>query len=148
MLKYLLLFFLCAGGVFAFAFKPVLEHEGIFVYENEDKSVRVIKRKQKTAVTAVLDKKQLSDIAKARFKVLEFLKLGFSDFKTIKVYGESVVLSDKVSAYVWSGSYKNKKGKRKFFMEFIGKGWTYNVFVKSEKALVLSEAVSAVKSVL
>ena len=128
-------------------FKQVMEVEGISTYRNADKSVRVVKRRQKTALKNLeLDEKTLRSIAQTRFKALELLKIGFHDFNVINVSNAPVSLTDDVKAYVWSGSYKDNKNKVHFFKEFITEGWTWNVYTDKEKDL--TKALESVKEVI
>ena len=128
-------------------FEKIMDMEGISTYRNVDKSVRVIKRRQKTALRNLqLDRKTLRSIAEARFKALELLEMGFHDFNIINVSNASVSLTDTVKAYVWSGSYKDKDNKVRFFKEFITEGWTWNVYTDKEKDL--KKALESVKEVI
>ena len=130
----------------ASGFKQVMEVEGISTYHNSDKSVRVVKRRQKTALKDLqLDQKTLRNIAQARFKALELLKMGFHDFNIINVSDAPVSLTGDISAYVWSGSYKDRQNKVHFFKEFITEGWTWNVYTDKKKDLQKAErAVQAI----
>ena len=117
-------------------FKLVMEVEGISTYKNSDKSIRVVKRRQKPVLENLqMDKKTLRSIAQARFKVLESLKMGFHDFNIINVSDAPISLTSNINAYVWSGSYKDKKNKVHFFEEFITEGWTWNVYTDKKKDL-------------
>ena len=128
-------------------FKKVVEVEGISTYKNADKSIRVVKRRQKTALKDLkLDEKTLRNIAQARFKALELLKMGFHDFNIINVSNTPVSLTSDINTYVWSGSYKDKDNKVHFFKEFLTEGWTWNVY--TDKKEDLKKALSAVQVIL
>ncbi len=129
------------------AFKLVMEVEGISTYKNPDKSIRVVKRRQKQALENLqMDGKTLRGIAQTRFKTLELLKMGFHDFDIINVANKPVALADNVQAYVWSGSYKDKKDKVHFFKEFITEGWTWNVY--TDKKEDLKKALQSVQAII
>ena len=123
-------------------FKLVMEVEGISTYKNPDKSIRVVKRRQKPVLEDLqLDRKTLRSIAQARFKALELLKMGFHDFNIINVSDAPISLTSNINAYVWRGSYKDKKDKVHFFEEFITEGWTWNVYTNNSEDLKKAQRV-------
>ena len=90
-------------------FKLVKESSNLSLYENADKNIQVVKRKQKPPLKNLkLDKKSLKELANNRFESLKSIEIGFHNFKIIKVYTKPVRLNEKEIAYVWSGSYADK----------------------------------------
>ena len=113
----------------------VVNHPEVTAYQNADKSIRVVRRKQSTPIQGPISKKDLRQIAEARLKSLELLQPELHDFKIDKVSAKRVQLGQNLQAYEWSGSYKDKKGKVHFFKEFIASGYTWNVFSDKKKDL-------------
>ena len=150
-MKFLIFIFLigfCANSLAqSVDFKLVKKVTGLSLYENSNKSIQVIKRKQKSTLKNLnLNKDSLKEIANARFASLKSIGLGFYDFKLIYIGSKSVSLDKNQTAYVWSGSYKDQKGRVHFVKEFISEGWTWNVYVRRKKDLKYGE--KAVKSIL
>lgn len=85
------------------------EHKGVSVFEDSEQKARVIKRAH-PPIPIPISRKNLRSIALTRFQVLEKLELGFHDFNIEQVRRSLVQINDKVTTYVWRGSYKDKKG--------------------------------------
>ncbi len=147
-LSYIILLIFCTNTLATpVDFKLVIDVKNLSLYENTDKSIQVIKRKQNPVLKNLnLSKNALKEIASARFETLKSLKLGFSDFKLIHIYKKPVSLGKNQLAYVWSGSYKDRQGKVHFVNEFISQGWTWNVYVRRKEDLKYGE--KAIKAVL
>ena len=96
-------------------FNVVLNQNGITAYQNANKSIRVVKRRQTTPINSSLNTNEISQIAQARMKSLEGLQMGLHDFKIETVFNKPVQLEGDLKAYVWSGSYKDKNGENTFF---------------------------------
>ena len=116
-------------------FNVVLNQNGITGYQNADKSIRVVQRRQTTPINSSLNTNEVSQIAQARMKSLEGLQMGLHDFKIETVFNKPVQLEGDLKAYVWSGSYKDKNGKIHFFKEYITAGYTWNVFTDKKRDL-------------
>ncbi|MCY4321641.1 MAG: hypothetical protein OXC37_04490 [Bdellovibrionaceae bacterium] len=126
-------------------FTKVLEHDEGDVFANPDKSIRITVRKHTADLPTPISEKNLKGIAETRFYVLKKLEIGFKDFKIDQVYKTAVSLKDSKS-YVWRGSYKDKKGKARFVVEFITSKHTYNVF--TDKEYDLEKASKVLKEVI
>ena len=116
-------------------FNVVLNQNGITAYQNANKSIRVVQRRQTTPINSSLNTNEISQIAQARMKSLEGLQMGLHDFKIETVFNKPVQLEGDLKAYVWSGSYKDKNGKIHFFKEYITAGYTWNVFTDKKRDL-------------
>ena len=141
---FLLTPFLCKA---TFKVTASYEQAGISSYQNADKSIRVVKRKQSTPLkTSSLNKELVRKMAQDRLKSLKFAQPSLSDVQISSVSDKVLTLSKKLKAYMWSGSYKDKKGRVHFFKEYISSGYTWNVF--SDKKKDLNKATQIIKGLI
>lgn len=131
-----IILFLSLTSFAAYAkFQLKTEHQGVSVFENADRSARVIKREHPNPIPVPISAKNLRGIADVRFKVFEQLPLGLYDFKVERVYNRPVQLDRQTNTYVWEGSYKDNKGRIHFVTEFLTANHTYNVFTNEKHNL-------------
>ena len=128
-------------------FKMVGQFGRLSMYESADKSIRIVKRRQRFALQNLnWSKDALKEMAETRLKALEVVLPGTQDFKLLWVYKAPVFLQPGVKAYVWNGSYKYGKGRVQYVQEFISEGYTWNVYV--DKKSDLKNGERAIKEVL
>ena len=128
-------------------FTVVTSEKGITFYQNADKSIRIVKRKQSTPLkTNSLNKEAVRKIAQDRLKSLKLAQPSLTDVQISNVSNKVVTLGNNLQAYIWSGSYKDKKGKVHFFKEYITSGYTWNVF--ADKREDLNKATKIVRGII
>ena len=131
MKKSLLVLFIIFSPFVTAKFEKLMEHEEGTLFVNSDEGIHITEREHTIDLPIPISKKNLKGIAETRFHILKKLDVGFHDFKIEKIYRKAVVLNN-VKSYVWKGSYKDKKGKTRFFVEFITAKHTYNVFTDNK----------------
>lgn len=117
------------------SFELIRNENGVLIYRNRDKSLRAIKRPQKTALKGPVPTEDLRKIATVRLQAFKILGLGHHSFNISHIYKKPVRLSDKRVGYAWRGSYKDPRGKTHYFKEYISQGETWNVFADKESDL-------------
>ena len=127
-------------------FKLKQQVDEVSVYENTDKTARVIVREHFEPIPVPISHKNLRGIAQTRFKALEVLDIGYHDFDVQKVYRKPVQINKDIKTHVWKGSYKNRKAKTHYMTEFLTATHTYNVFTDEKHKL--KEAQEMLKGIL